>query len=286
MTTKRGGKHILKSKTSTNREARKQPLSIPPVQCDQVNDEATQENVPRYPQAFIDAWAAVFIDVYDKLKERGELPDDDEHAFGDETPDQRPCTSFCDDDPCCGASDLEDGGLPEDVAKAWASVVMDVCEKDEAEARKAAASQQPCRDRYDDRQSMPVTTKSRTRASRLPNPNAKPAPTARAEQLTTESNVRIGDFEFSVRYATPSPEARERWTNRVEILSRWLLHEWEEEQSQVRAGTSSESDGSDDLLVNVSAESVGSQSIEPKKDRKSQATNTNQAQACRLKKET
>ena len=29
------------------------------------------------PDAFAEAWAAVLIDVYEKLKERGELPDDE-----------------------------------------------------------------------------------------------------------------------------------------------------------------------------------------------------------------
>jgi hypothetical protein len=34
--------------------------------------------VPRFPDEFADAWAAVFIDVYEKLKARGELPQTDE----------------------------------------------------------------------------------------------------------------------------------------------------------------------------------------------------------------
>jgi hypothetical protein len=33
---------------------------------------------PHTLDAFADAWAAVFIDVYEKLKERGELPEDDD----------------------------------------------------------------------------------------------------------------------------------------------------------------------------------------------------------------
>ncbi len=41
--------------------------------------------VSQIPDAFADAWAAVFIDVYEKLKERGELPDDDEPNQGDES---------------------------------------------------------------------------------------------------------------------------------------------------------------------------------------------------------
>ena len=40
-------------------------------------DDLAKADAPRLPDAFIDAWAAVFINVYEKLKERGELPDDD-----------------------------------------------------------------------------------------------------------------------------------------------------------------------------------------------------------------
>jgi hypothetical protein len=35
-------------------------------------------DVSQIPDAFAEAWAAVFIDVYEKVKARGELPDDDE----------------------------------------------------------------------------------------------------------------------------------------------------------------------------------------------------------------
>jgi hypothetical protein len=35
-------------------------------------------NEPDVSSAFADAWAAVFIDVYEKLRDRGELPDDAE----------------------------------------------------------------------------------------------------------------------------------------------------------------------------------------------------------------
>jgi hypothetical protein len=41
------------------------------------SDTTIDTEVPHIPDAFADAWAAVYIDVYEKLKERGELPDDD-----------------------------------------------------------------------------------------------------------------------------------------------------------------------------------------------------------------
>lgn len=40
-------------------------------------DSQNDEDVPHFTDEFIDAWADVFIDVYEKLKERGELPEDD-----------------------------------------------------------------------------------------------------------------------------------------------------------------------------------------------------------------
>lgn len=43
---------------------------------------------------------------------------------------------------------------------------------------------------------------------------------------------QIGQFEFSVATCEPSPEARERWANRVDTLTRWLLAEWEREQGE------------------------------------------------------
>jgi hypothetical protein len=40
-------------------------------------DSQNDEDVPHFTDEFIDAWADVFIDDYEKLKERGELPADD-----------------------------------------------------------------------------------------------------------------------------------------------------------------------------------------------------------------
>jgi hypothetical protein len=40
-------------------------------------DSHNDEDVPHFTDEFIDAWADVFIDVYETLKERGELPKDD-----------------------------------------------------------------------------------------------------------------------------------------------------------------------------------------------------------------
>jgi hypothetical protein len=40
-------------------------------------EELTGPEAPQISDAFADAWAAVFIDVYEKLKANGELPEDD-----------------------------------------------------------------------------------------------------------------------------------------------------------------------------------------------------------------
>lgn len=41
-------------------------------------DTELDPNVPQIPDAVADAWAAVYIDVYETLKARGELPDEEE----------------------------------------------------------------------------------------------------------------------------------------------------------------------------------------------------------------
>jgi hypothetical protein len=43
---------------------------------------------------------------------------------------------------------------------------------------------------------------------------------------------QIGQFEFSVATCEPSPEARERWANRVDTLTRWLLAQWNREHPE------------------------------------------------------
>ncbi len=48
-------------------------------------DGHNNADVPQIPDALADAWAAVFIDVYEKVKERGKLPEGDatQPAVGD-----------------------------------------------------------------------------------------------------------------------------------------------------------------------------------------------------------
>ena len=36
---------------------------------------------PQDPDTFADAWAAVFIDIYEKLKANGELPNDEDNQL-------------------------------------------------------------------------------------------------------------------------------------------------------------------------------------------------------------
>ena len=40
-------------------------------------DGHASENFSHDPDAFADAWAAVFIDLFEQLRDRGELPDDE-----------------------------------------------------------------------------------------------------------------------------------------------------------------------------------------------------------------
>jgi hypothetical protein len=43
---------------------------------------------------------------------------------------------------------------------------------------------------------------------------------------------RVGQFEFSVATCEPSPEAKDRWADRVDTLTRWLLAQWDAEQQE------------------------------------------------------
>jgi hypothetical protein len=45
---------------------------------------------------------------------------------------------------------------------------------------------------------------------------------------------RIGKFDFSVRFAEPTPESRTRWNGRIDALTDLLVTLWNEEQSQLR----------------------------------------------------
>jgi hypothetical protein len=51
----------------------------------------------------------------------------------------------------------------------------------------------------------------------------------RAEQDATEC---VGGFEMRVTIAEPSPEAAERWEQRIEALTAWLLTEWQRQQKE------------------------------------------------------
>lgn len=41
---------------------------------------------------------------------------------------------------------------------------------------------------------------------------------------------RVGQFEMDVVCAEPSPHATEHWSKRIEMLTSWLLGQWEHEQ--------------------------------------------------------
>jgi len=54
--------------------------------------------------------------------------------------------------------------------------------------------------------------------------SSAPAPPPR------RSSDRVGRFDMALACAELSPEATERWAQRVEVLARWLLAAWERER--------------------------------------------------------
>lgn len=53
--------------------------------------------------------------------------------------------------------------------------------------------------------------------------------------VATEEEVveKVGDYEFTIRFAEEdSPEARERWARRHEVLAAWLLSQWQHQNAE------------------------------------------------------
>ena len=47
-----------------------------------------------------------------------------------------------------------------------------------------------------------------------------------------ELSERIGNFDFTVAFSEVPAEMRERYEHRAELLTRWLLKEWEREHGE------------------------------------------------------
>jgi hypothetical protein len=55
------------------------------------------------------------------------------------------------------------------------------------------------------------------------------------ERDVQDATERVGQFEFSVEAAPPTPESEARWQQRAEILANWLISEWDHEQKREAA---------------------------------------------------
>ena len=53
--------------------------------------------------------------------------------------------------------------------------------------------------------------------------------------LVEEAPERVGKFTFTVRPAEPTPEAQDRWNDRIDALADLLVELWEEEQREYLA---------------------------------------------------
>lgn len=52
------------------------------------------------------------------------------------------------------------------------------------------------------------------------------------ERAEEDAMERVGQIELTVAAAPPTPEAEQRWQQRVDALTAWLLHQWEREQRE------------------------------------------------------
>ncbi len=52
-----------------------------------------------------------------------------------------------------------------------------------------------------------------------------------AEQDEPIITEKVAGYTMTVRYEEPSPEAKERWERRSEVLAAWLLDQWNREQA-------------------------------------------------------
>lgn len=52
------------------------------------------------------------------------------------------------------------------------------------------------------------------------------------ERAKEDAMERVGHIEMAVAAAPPTPEAEQRWQQRVDALTAWLLYQWEREQRE------------------------------------------------------
>ena len=52
------------------------------------------------------------------------------------------------------------------------------------------------------------------------------------DTLKKDATERVGKFEMRVQFGRPTGEASERWNQRVEVLTAWLLAEWRREHGE------------------------------------------------------
>lgn len=52
--------------------------------------------------------------------------------------------------------------------------------------------------------------------------------------MDTPSKRRVRQFQFQIVFQPPTNEAKARWEQRAETLTRWLLHTWDVAQQEER----------------------------------------------------
>jgi hypothetical protein len=52
--------------------------------------------------------------------------------------------------------------------------------------------------------------------------------------MDTPSKRRVRQFQFQIAFSPPTDEAKARWEQRAETLTRWLIHTWQAAQQEVR----------------------------------------------------
>lgn len=52
------------------------------------------------------------------------------------------------------------------------------------------------------------------------------------DTVTLDATERVGKWEMRIARGDATPEAEERWNDRIDALTAWLLSEWEREQAE------------------------------------------------------
>lgn len=51
------------------------------------------------------------------------------------------------------------------------------------------------------------------------------------DTVTLDATERVGKWEMRIAHGDATPEGEERWNDRIDALTAWLLSEWEREQA-------------------------------------------------------